>query len=92
MSRKPKTRNETSDYESELKIAHGLDLICTPPCDPGMERLNALKEQLRTLYLRLERRELCPVDPKAQSMRIQEELSKLIWTLEDWQIQFASRN
>jgi hypothetical protein len=92
MSYDPKTRRKIGEYASELKIAKGFDLICDPPSHAAIERLTALKEQLLTLFLRLQRGELSFTNAKAQSLRIQEELSKMIWAVDDWQIQFASRN
>jgi hypothetical protein len=92
MSYDPKARMKIGEYEAELKIAKDLDLICSPPGDAALQRLNLLKEQLRTLFLRLERRELYFSDAKAQSLHFQEELSKVIWAVDDWQIQFAGRN
>ena len=92
MSNEPKARNKIGEYETELKIAKGFDVICNPLGDPSVERLTVLKEQLLDLFLRLERGELSCDDAKAQSIRIQEELSKVIWAVDDWQIQFASRN
>ncbi len=92
MSDYSKVRNKISEYETELKIAKGFDLICSPPGDTSIERLTVVKEQLLTLFLRLQREKLSCDDAKAQSLRIQEELSKVIWAADDWQIQFASRN
>jgi hypothetical protein len=92
MSDDLRARNKISECETELKIAKGLDLICSPPGDPNIERLTVLKEQLLSLFLRLQRGELSCDDVKAQSLRIQQELSKVIWAVDDWQIQFASRN
>ncbi len=46
MSDDPKARNKISEYETELKIAKGFDLICSPPCDPSIEGLAQLKEQI----------------------------------------------
>jgi hypothetical protein len=92
MSDDMKARGNISEYETELKIANGFDLICSPPGDPSIERLTVLKEQLLTLLLCLQREELSCDDAKAQALRIQEELSKIIWAVGDWQIQFASRN
>jgi hypothetical protein len=92
MSYEPKARRKMGEYATELKIAKGFDLICDPSGDAATERLNLLKEQLLTLFLRLQRGELSCTDAKAQSLRIQEELSKVIWAVDDWQIQFASRN
>jgi hypothetical protein len=92
MSDDPKARNSVSEYETELRIAKGFDFICSPPGDPGIERLIVLKEQLLTLFLRLQREELSCCDAKAQTLRIQEELSKMIWAVDDFQVQFASRN
>jgi hypothetical protein len=89
----PKARRiKTGEYETELKIAKSLDLICTPTSDASVEKLTVLKDQLLNLFLRLERGQLSCTDVKAQTLRIQEELSKVIWTVNDWQIQFASRN
>jgi hypothetical protein len=92
MRNDPRAPIKPSEYETEFKIAKGFDVICDPPGDGVTERLNLLKEQLLTLFLRLQRGELSFTDAKAQSLRIQEELSKMIWNLEDWQIQFARRN
>lgn len=92
MSNDPQSRIKTSEYETELKIAKGFDLICDPPVDASTEQLNLLRKRLLILFLRLQRGDLCYTNAKAQSRRIQEELSKMIWTAEDWQIQFASRN
>jgi len=92
MSYNPNARNRRTRFKAELKLAKGFDLICDPPGDAATERLNSLKEQLLTLFLRLQRGGLSFTDAKAQSLRIQEELSRMIWNLEDWQIQFARRN
>ncbi len=92
MSNDPNARSTMRDYETELKIAKGLDLICRPPVEASLERLIALKEQVLTLFLRLERGELSSIDAKAQSLRIREELSKVIWNVDDWQMRFAGRN
>ena len=92
MSYDPKARMKIGEYATELKIAKGFDLICDPPGDAATEQLNLLKERPLILFLRLQRGDLCYTDAKAQSLRIQEELSRMIWNLEDWQIQFARRN
>jgi hypothetical protein len=92
MSYDPKARRKIGEYATELKIAKGFDVICDPSVDAATERLNLLKEQLLTLFLRLQRGDLCCTEVKAQSRCIQEELSKMIWAADDWQIQFASRN
>jgi hypothetical protein len=92
MSLDPKARTNLGDYGTELGIANALDHICNLPVDPCLDRLNEFKEQIQALFLRLQRGELSDSDAKAQSLRIQEELSMLIWSLEDWQIQFMSRN
>ena len=92
MSNDPRARKKISEYEAELKIVKGLDLICSPPDDPSIEQLTVLKEQLLALFLRLQRGELSCDDSKAQSLHVQEELSKMICAVDDWQIQFASRN
>jgi hypothetical protein len=91
MSYEPKARFKI-EYGTKRKIAQGVALICSPPANPTVERLNALKAQLLAFFLCLERPELSSPDTKAQSLRIQKELSMLIWTLEDWQFQLASRN
>ena len=87
-----RNRGEMSDYKTEPKIANGLDLICCPPSDAVTARLIALKEQLAGLFSRLERGELSSGDAKTQSVLIREELSRMIWSVEDWQIQSLSRN
>jgi hypothetical protein len=92
MSYDPKARRKIGEYATELKIAKGFDLICYPPGDAATERLNLLKERLLILFLRLQRGDVCYTDAKAQSRCIQEELSKMIWAADDWQIQFAGRN
>jgi hypothetical protein len=92
MCNDPKSPIKTSEYETELKIAKGFDLICDPPGDAGTEQPNLLRERLLILFLRLQRGDLCYTEVKAQSCRIEEELSKMIWAADDWQIQFASRN
>jgi hypothetical protein len=92
MRNDPRAPLKPSEYETEFKIAKGFDLICDPPGDGATERLNLLKEQLLSLFLRLQRGDVCYADAKAQSRCIQEELSKMIWAADDWQIQFASRN
>ena len=91
MSYEPKARFKIK-YGTERKIAQGVALICSPPAKPTVERLNELKAQLLAFFLWLERPELSSPDTKAQSLRIQKELSRLIWTLEDRQFQLASRN
>ena len=88
MSCDPKTRRKIGEYATELKFAKGFDLICDPPG----ERLNLLKARLLILFLRLQRGDSRYTEVKAQSRRFQEEFSKMIWSAEDWQIQFASRN
>ena len=88
----PKARRKMGECATELKIAKGFGLICDPPGDAATERLNLLKERLLILFLRLQRGDLCYTEVKAQSRCIQEELSKIIWAVDDWQIQFASRN
>jgi hypothetical protein len=89
---KKKERFKMSEYEIELRIAKSLELICRPPVDTGMARVTALKEQLVALFLRLEHGEISSTDAKAQSVDIREELSKMIWSVEDWQTQSESRN
>jgi len=92
MSYDPKAQNQKNEYETELPIAKSLDVNFEPPSDGGMARLSALKDQLLSLFIRLQRGELSGPDAKAQSLLIQEELSKAIWGLEDWQTQVATRN
>jgi len=92
MRNDPRAPIKPSEYETELKIAKGFDIICDPPGDAATERLNLLKGQILTLFLRLQRGDLCCTDAKAQLRCIQEELSRMIWAVDDWQIQFARRN
>jgi hypothetical protein len=72
MSDAPKARNSTSEYETELRIAKGFDLICDPPGDAATERLNLLKERLLILFLRLQRGDLSYTEVKAHSRCIQD--------------------
>ena len=85
-------RKIKTQHEAELSVAKGLEVICTPPLEAGVERIKVLKGQLLALFLRLQRGELESADGKNQSLLMQEELSKLVWSLDDWQIQVAARN
>jgi hypothetical protein len=92
MSNDPEARITLGEYATELRVAKGLDHICSPPGDSAMAPLNALKEQLLNLLIRVQRGEGSCAEAKAQSIHIQEKLSKAIWAVDDWKIQFASRN
>jgi hypothetical protein len=80
------------DYDNALRFAKKLDALCNLPADPGLERIKTLREQLLMLFLRFQRGELTSADARTQSILIQEELARLLWSLDDWQVQVTSRN
>ena len=81
----------TTEYQAELKFAQDLDRVCNTPNDAAVQRLRELKEQLLTLFLRLQE-EGPAAKARAEAVNARAEISRLVWSLEDWQVQFDGRN
>lgn len=85
-------RAETAtEYQAELTFAQDLDRVCGAHTHAAVQRLRELKEQLVTLFLRLQEEGPAP-KARAEAVNAQAEISRLIWSLEDWQLQFDGRN
>jgi hypothetical protein len=85
-------RKNAKDPNAELKIASTFDSIYSPATQAGIHKLTIFRAQLAALFSRLEKGELDCADAKTQSLRIRHEISMLIWSVDDWQIQFENRN
>jgi hypothetical protein len=87
-------RNRVKDAADETvsKSATHSASSSSPADKSEFERLNQLKDRLLNMFLGLQRAERVPLNPEAQALRIQEEISLLIWMIEDWELQITSRN
>jgi hypothetical protein len=92
MSYNARFGSDTNEHETELRLAKELEQVCNPATDTGIERLKLIKERLLALFVRLQRGEVSTTDAKTQSLQLQESLSQLIWTLDDWELQSNNRN
>jgi hypothetical protein len=92
MSNNPNNRIKAGERKTEPKIATSFELFSSPTSESDMERLDALRDRLMTLFVGLERGDRFFTDSEGQSRRIQEEISILVRMLEDWRIWIVSRN
>lgn len=85
-------RNGNGDQDRRARqIANDLRRICGPD-DAGQERLSALRTRLLTLLLDLDEGGVLPDAATSQSVAFKEGVSKLIWMVEDCQVQLGNRN
>lgn len=92
MNQKPNSRYSNWGNEEQAKKPEALDQVCQQLADTGLERLKLIKSRLLELFLLLQRGDVSASDAKEQSLQLQDSLSELIWTLDDWEIQSDSRN
>jgi hypothetical protein len=93
MSKNQRNRVKADAREAEPKIITTSQLFSDSTTGKSeMERLNLIKGRLLTMLVGLERKEPISLDAETQALRIQEEISLLVWMVEDWQIQIATRN
>jgi hypothetical protein len=60
--------------------------------DVAKQRLDFLKDRLVTLYKSMQQVEVPANEAKLKALLLQDEVSELIWILEDWQVQAGARN
>ena len=92
MSYNPRNRSKPGGRETRIKIATTCSHFPSATNKSDVERLDVVKDRLLTLFFGLDRQERASRETRAQARRIQKEISVLIWMLEDWQAQMASRN
>jgi hypothetical protein len=90
MSLNPRNRGKSGERNPGLKKSSDLFFSATNKSD--IERLDVVKDRLLTMFIGLETQEPVSPDTRAQALRIQEEISLLVWLVEDWQTLIASRN
>ena len=79
-------RRDSSKIGSPTELLHGFSNQL------DTERINLVKDRLLALCVGILSDRNDSEEPKGQMRRIQEEISIVIWMLEDWQIQMTSRN
>ena len=85
-------RNGNGDQDQRARqIANELRRICGPD-EAGLQRLSALRARLLTLLLDLDEGGILPEAATSQSVALKEGVSKLIWMVEDCEVQVANRN
>jgi hypothetical protein len=88
-------RNRSTNRKRTRKIRRNVnlsDLASQSSNQPDLERINLVKDRLLNLWANTLVNNEAWEDVPAQIRRMQEEISMVIWMLEDWQIQMASRN
>jgi hypothetical protein len=87
MSNDPIACRTAGEFGTKPKNASGWDSVCGPSTHVAVQKLAELRGQLLALFFRLQQGEM-----QNQSLQLREDISRLIWVVDDWQIQYEARN
>jgi hypothetical protein len=87
-----RNRKRRANRRSDPLVQDNSTTVDRDQQDVAKQRLEFLKERLVALFVSMQKKEGPGSQARFKALLLQDEVSELIWILEDWQLQAGARN
>ena len=92
MPEDPQNRKRSPERRMQSPLEQTSAKVETGPEDVAKQRLAFLKDRLLALFAQMQHKSIAPNEARLDALLLQDEVSELIWILDDWQLQASTRN